>query len=683
MQFPALLSAIFIGCLTTFTFNSLGLLKSSEFLLYDHYLRSRPSETTNNSIIIVGITETDIDKLQFPLEDKTLANLLIKIQQGNPSVMGMDLHRKGSFGDGKEQLNTVFKNSDNLIAVEKTDGGNSENETISAPTTLKKRELTGASQIIEDSSNGIVRRGYLYAKQSQSKDLLPGFGLAVALKHLERKKIYPSGAEDNNWLKLKESIFPQLNENFFYEDIQIDGYQTLINYRSTENKYKIISVSEILDNKVNPKIFRDKIVFIGTVAETVDDLYLTPYNSTSQNSNFIFGVEIHAELTDQIIQATLNNRSIIRPANTVSFISLGLLYLIIISCLAWSLFADKKTDNQQVHYLLYFLGSLFIPLGCGYLLLIAGYWIPTATIFIASLSSEIIIYIRLLKHHNKLNEDKLEETRKLVLSQERLKVHSKSISLISHEIKNIVNILQSSADLAVDAVKEIKSFVEEISILLDPGDEASINSFINDTNEELLTILEESRKITSTINRIHFDFSDKPISIQSAGDEKTSLNLVDSLNRNLRLLERSYRVKDKTINLHISKDFQLDIVEQIKISLETERAFANITENAFYFAVKKSQNQNNNWIAEVKVSLKEKKQDKKIELKIRDNGPGISSKNINKIFGDFWTTKPKGEGMGLGLYIAMQSIQKINGNITVISNEGEFTEFTILFPVPT
>ena len=669
-------TAIIVAFVVTFILNYLGLIKFSERQLYDYYLRSRPNEARNNSIVIVGINEQDVKKYGTFLSDKLLANLLTKLNQGNPSVIGMDLHRNTSVGGGKEELSKVFTNTDNLIGVEKTDGGNKNNEPILPPKELEEACRTGASQIIEDKNNGIVRRGYLYANRS-NKDSLPSLGLAVALNYLNQKEIFSTYYKNSKWLELGNSVFPELSKNLFYGAFDIDGNQILINYRSTKEKFRTISVSEILENKIKPSFFKDKIIFVGSVAETVDDQYLTPIDYVSQNSDFVFGVEIHAEMTNQIVNAALYNRTIIKPLTNVwQYLYIGL-YLTIISYLSWYLFININTQNQQVLYFIYSIVSLLMLLSCGYLLLIGGWWVPTSTTFIISLVSEFVVYIALLKNTNEINKRQLEEAKNLLLSQERLKVYNKSASLIAHEIKNKVNSLESTVILAQNAMERIELFFASVSMLFEVDDASPLVENIDNVNNKLTLILNQSNQITLTINRIYAT----SINGDDSYKEDITVNIIDSINNILFDLLEKYNSKHPGNNLSLIKDFQLSSPNIIKIPLEIERAIENILENAFYFTIKIKKNKipDNNWIPEIKISLR--KQGNNLELKLKDNGIGISSKDIKRIFFDFYTTKSPGEGMGLGLYIAKESIQKFNGSISVLSVEGEYTEFTILLPI--
>jgi signal transduction histidine kinase len=82
-----------------------------------------------------------------------------------------------------------------------------------------------------------------------------------------------------------------------------------------------------------------------------------------------------------------------------------------------------------------------------------------------------------------------------------------------------------------------------------------------------------------------------------------------------------------------------------------------------------------------KLSISTQNQSGFIEIKIRDNGIGIASENLDKIFQIFWTTKDSPEGLGLGLYFAKESIEKHHGKISVTSIEGKYTELTVTLPI--
>jgi len=117
------------------------------------------------------------------------------------------------------------------------------------------------------------------------------------------------------------------------------------------------------------------------------------------------------------------------------------------------------------------------------------------------------------------------------------------------------------------------------------------------------------------------------------------------------------------------------------ISQDIGRVILNLITNAFYAVRKRKELQEAGY--EPVVSISTKKEAETIVLKVRDNGRGIPQNVINKIFQPFFTTKPAGEGTGLGLSMSYEIITKAHGGeLLVDSVEGDYTEFTIVLPKP-
>jgi signal transduction histidine kinase len=105
----------------------------------------------------------------------------------------------------------------------------------------------------------------------------------------------------------------------------------------------------------------------------------------------------------------------------------------------------------------------------------------------------------------------------------------------------------------------------------------------------------------------------------------------------------------------------------------------NLINNAFYAVYEKKKQEANGYEPAVAVSTKKK--DDKVEIKIRDNGNGIPQKVLDKIFQPFFTTKPTGQGTGLGLSLSYDIVKAHGGELKVETKEGEGTAFSVLLPV--
>jgi len=164
----------------------------------------------------------------------------------------------------------------------------------------------------------------------------------------------------------------------------------------------------------------------------------------------------------------------------------------------------------------------------------------------------------------------------------------------------------------------------------------------------------------------------------SGKKEPTDINaLADEY---LRLAYHGLRAKDKSFNAKFETGFDNNIGKVNIISQDIGRVLVNLINNAFYAVSERKKQESNGY--EPTVEVLTKKTDDKIEIKVKDNGNGIPQKVLDKIFQPFFTTKPTGQGTGLGLSLAYDIVTKGHGGeIKVETKENEGTEFIIQLPV--
>src|SRR5206468_8606434 len=147
----------------------------------------------------------------------------------------------------------------------------------------------------------------------------------------------------------------------------------------------------------------------------------------------------------------------------------------------------------------------------------------------------------------------------------------------------------------------------------------------------------------------------------------------------LRLSYHGMRAKDKNFNAKLNTDFDTSIGKINVVPQDIGRVLLNLYNNAFYAVNEKKKNTNENY--EPTVSVCTKKIDSKVEIHVKDNGVGIPQKVVDKIFQPFFTTKPTGQGTGLGLSLSYDIIKAHDGEIRVETKEGEGAEFIIQLPI--
>ncbi|MEG3897989.1 MULTISPECIES: CHASE2 domain-containing protein [unclassified Microcoleus] len=298
----------------------LGILEPVELSAYDQMLRWRPDEKPDSRLLVVGITEADIQKLkQWPISDRKIAEILQKLDKMQPAVIGLDVLRDVPLGDGREELTKVLQKSDRIIGVCLVTDGSTDNPGSPPPPGIPKDRFGYADFAVDP--GGILRRALLFMRPpaidvnpsekhpcNDSSEVLFSFNLQLALRYLQPDKIYPKLDPDQS-LWLGSTQIKKLKENEGgYKNADLRGYQILINYRSRRQVANQVKLTDVLEGKIDPNLVKDKIVLIGYTTETVKDFFYTPYSAQKQSNQFMPGIVAHAQVVSQILSAVLDNR---------------------------------------------------------------------------------------------------------------------------------------------------------------------------------------------------------------------------------------------------------------------------------------------------------------------------------------------------------------------------------------
>jgi len=153
----------------------------------------------------------------------------------------------------------------------------------------------------------------------------------------------------------------------------------------------------------------------------------------------------------------------------------------------------------------------------------------------------------------------------------------------------------------------------------------------------------------------------------------------------LRLSYHGMRAKDKTFNATLKTDFDATIGKINIVPQDIGRVLLNLFNNAFYAVMQKKNTPTmNHYEPTVSISTKKIASSsgaENIEIRVKDNGTGIPQKAVDKVFQPFFTTKPAGQGTGLGLSLAYDIIKAHGGEMKVNSKEGEGAEFIVQIPI--
>ena len=261
--------------------------------------------------------------------------------------------------------------------------------------------------------------------------------------------------------------------------------------------------------------------------------------------------------------------------------------------------------------------------------------------------------------------DHLKATQQQLIQSEKMASLGELTAGIAHEIQNPLNFVNNFSEINAELIDEAK-------LEMDKGNANEVKTILNDIKDNEQKINHHGKRADAIVKGM------LQHSRSSTGQkEATDINaLADEY---LRLAYHGLRAKDKSFNAAIKTDFDNNIGKINIIPQDIGRVIVNLVNNAFYAVSEKQKNSLNGY--EPTVSVSTKKINGKVELKVQDNGIGIPQKALDKIFQPFFTTRPTGQGTGLGLSLSYDIVKAHGGKLKVETKEGEGSEFVIQLPV--
>ncbi|MBD1919928.1 CHASE2 domain-containing protein [Microcoleus sp. FACHB-831] len=377
---------------------SLGLLQVLEWPVHDQFFRLRPEEPPDPRIVIVTIGESDLANIkQGQVSDAVLAKLLQKIKVQQPVAIGLDLYRNLPVEPGYQTLVEVFKSTPNLIGIEKVGG-----EMVAPPPTLNQLGQVAAADLVLD-PDGKVRRGLLTIKNDK-RQTRESLGAKLALMYLESKGVTleVSDAAKKHYRLGRAVIKPFTGNEAGYVRANTGGYQILLDYRGTQKNFHTVSMTEVLENRIDPNLIGDasgsafagRIVLIGAIGQSSNDLFFTPYSSSITSPKRMPGVVIHANLASQILSAALEGQPLIKslpkPIEWLWIFSWSFAGASVRWMLLRALLKKSLLPSWAIHSICIVLagGAIFT---CSYLAFLGGWWIPVVSPSLALIGSIVAI----------------------------------------------------------------------------------------------------------------------------------------------------------------------------------------------------------------------------------------------------------------------------------------------------
>ncbi len=265
----------------------------------------------------------------------------------------------------------------------------------------------------------------------------------------------------------------------------------------------------------------------------------------------------------------------------------------------------------------------------------------------------------------------LKTTQSQLIQSEKMASLGELTAGIAHEIQNPLNFVNNFSEVS-------KELLDEMKTELDNGNTEDAREIANDVIQNLEKINHHGKRADAIVKGM-LQHS------RSSNSTKEPTNINKLADEYLRLAYHGLRAKDKSFNATLNTDFDESIGNINIVPQDIGRVILNLITNAFYATNEKMKSGIEGYDPTVTISTK--KVGDKVEIKVADNGNGIPQKVLDKIFQPFFTTKPTGQGTGLGLSLAYDIVKAHGGELivetqSVSANSGlNGTVFKIVLPL--
>ena len=266
-----------------------------------------------------------------------------------------------------------------------------------------------------------------------------------------------------------------------------------------------------------------------------------------------------------------------------------------------------------------------------------------------------------------------------IVAREKLAALGELTAGVAHEIRNPLNFVKNFSEASDELIEEMNEIIDEGEGSLD---EEQI-TYIKEITQDLIDNLERIRSHGNRADRIVHDM----LMMGRGGGDYQLADLNAIVDEHARLAYHSARAVDPDFNLDMRHEFDPDMGQVRMIPQDLGRVFVNVVSNAGYATDQKRRelaaNGGGAGAFMPTVWITTKRGDENAEVRIKDNGDGIPDEVKEKIFQPFYTTKPTGEGTGLGLAMCNDIIRQHGGSIEVDTEPGQYTEMVITIPLET
>ncbi|VEP14382.1 conserved membrane hypothetical protein [Hyella patelloides LEGE 07179] len=403
LSLPALLLASFVATTLVMGLRQLGALQLWELATYDRLVNSRPAEPPDPRMLVVTVTEADVqnqplqERLGTSISDRSLAELLQKLQSHQPRVIGLDIYREFLLDNGRTDLIELIQNEDSLITVCEVGTEEQNQRSGTRPFYGVPEERVSFSDFPVD-TDGVIRRQLLGMATDPNSVCTAdiAFSLRIAQTYFE-----PEGKEiernPQGDLQIGDTILKKLDSQAGgYHQVDDLGYQLLLNYRASPGVAKTVTLSDILSGKLDkqlPNLVKDRIILIGTTAPSFKDYHFTSNRTAEQPE--IAGVIVHAHMVSQILSAVRDDRPLLTWLPEWGEV------ILLWGCSLVTGFWFFYLISSVYRGIAVTTTLLVIP-GIGYILFLKGIWLPIAAsvLVVVTMAGTIVFWTTFRQHRD-------------------------------------------------------------------------------------------------------------------------------------------------------------------------------------------------------------------------------------------------------------------------------------------
>ena len=370
---------------------SLGVMQPWELSMLDRLLSQRQAEPIDKRLLVVEVTDKDVEKYGYPQNDATLAGAMEKLQQFQPLVIGLNMHRSASRDSGRKKLISMFQNYPNNVTI----CSYGDTKIYEAPPELSRGKLINQlsfsnlpnDEARHEKGSSIRRQPLSYNSNfhnlTENCQAPNSFSLLLALRFLESRGIAPETTQ-NQELRIGGVTFSKLTARTAgYQNLNSPVSQVLLNYRANRKPALKVTLQEVLSGKISSDLVKDKIVLIGHTSQASSDESDTLYGKMPR-------VWIHAHMVSQILSAAIDKRPLLWVLPQSQGIQWGDAIFVWLVAVIGGLLVGR---GRSLSVLAIALGAMIFLLYQGAIAILAfGGWMPLLPAIFAVVSTAGILF---------------------------------------------------------------------------------------------------------------------------------------------------------------------------------------------------------------------------------------------------------------------------------------------------